>query len=445
MSKIYAKVLSIVVSMLIILTSLTSSYAYTEMDSLDLIGEYAIAMEANTGKVLYSKNANKKMYPASTTKALTAHLVIKYTDNLDKVVTVKNDLSWVEPSSMYLKVGESFTVRELLTVLMLKSANDVAVLLAEEVAGSVENFAKLMNDEAKSLGCTNSNFVNPNGLPDDNHYSTAYDMALISRACVRDEELMKIVSTKSITLPANELYPHERVYTNSNKFLTGKGQMLYNDEMVDYKYDLVDGLKTGYTLSAGRCLLSTAKLEDTRIIVGVFNSKQDNVYVDSRKLIDYSFDNFKSTTIVDTNKIESELEKKILFSKEKKVQGYLKEGYTVVEEVNNKARTVSSDTDNYHYKVKMKSRLGTSIEKNDVIGRVDVYNNKEKVDSIDIYAKDNIHPIFDIEQIILFLLGVGILIIIFISKTKRNKNKVEYKKISSRRTENVYVKARSRR
>lgn len=441
MSKMYTKILSLFISILIIFTSSIPSYAYT--NDLDLVAEYAISMEANTGKVLYSKNADKKMYPASTTKVLTAHLVIKNIKNLDKTITVKKDLSWVEPSSMFLKVGESFTVRELLTVLMLKSANDVAVLLAEEVSGSIENFAKLMNDEAKSLGCTNTNFVNPNGLPDDNHYSTAYDMALIARACVRDEELMKIASTKSISLPANEIYPYERVYTNTNKFLTGKGQMSYDNKVVDYKYDIVDGLKTGYTSSAGRCLLATAKVGDTRIITGVFNSKQDNVYVDSRKLIDYSFNNFKTTTVVDRKDIESELEKKIFFSKEKKVKGYLKEGYTIVEEVNANSRTSSVDKSDYYYKVKMKRGLDSSVEKNEIVGSVDVYKDKKKIDSIDIYAKDSIHSILDMEQIVLLSLGVGILITILIFKARRRK--IERKNTISRRSKNVYVKARERK
>ena len=437
MRKIYVKVISMLLCMLVIFTSITPSYAYA--DSLDLIAENAIAMEANTGKVLYSKNANKKMYPASTTKALTAHLVIKHIKNLDKVITVKEDLSWVEPSSMFLKVGESFTVRELLTVLMLKSANDVAVLLAQEVSGSVENFSNLMNQEAKSLGCTNSNFVNPNGLPDDNHYSTAYDMALIARACIRDEELMKIVSTKSISLPANEFYPHERVYVNSNKFLTGKGQMPYKDGMVDFKYDVVDGLKTGYTSKAGRCLLATAKKGDTRIITGVFNSKQDNVYVDSRKLIDYSFENYKTTNVVDTKRIESELEKKVRFSKEKKVQGYLKDGYSIVENVNALSGTNSRDADNYTYKVDLKNHINPRIEKHEIIGTVKVYKNRKKIETLDVYAKDTVHPILDLEQIVLLLLGVGILFIITKTKIKRKKSQ------KKRMSENVYVKARSRR
>lgn len=438
MRKIYVKVISVLLSMLVIFTSITPSCTYA--DSLDLIAENAIAMEANTGKVLYSKNANKKMYPASTTKVLTAHLVIKHIKNLDKMITVKEDLSWVEPSSMFLKVGESFTVRQLLTVLMLKSANDVAVLLAQEVSGSVENFANLMNQEAKSLGCTNSNFVNPNGLPDDNHYSTAYDMALIARACIRDEELMKIASTKSITLPANEFYPHERIYVNSNKFLTGKGQMPYKDGMVDYKYDIVDGLKTGYTSKAGRCLLATAKNGDTRVITGVFNSKQDNVYVDSRKLIDYSFENFKTTNVVDTKIIESELEKKIVFSKEKKVEGYLKDGYSVVENVNTLSRTNLKDSDNYTYKVRLKKCIGPNIEKNEVIGTVKVYKNKKQVDTLDIYSKYTVHPILDLEQIVLLFLGVGILFIIIKIKIKRIKSQRK-----ERMSKNIYVKARSRR
>ena len=213
----------------------------TFASELPLVSNNAIVMEASTGKVLYEKNSKQKMYPASTTKLWTAYLVIKHNNDLNKKITVETDLSWVEPTSMFLQKGETFTIRELLEVMMLKSANDVAVLLAVETSGSVENFARLMNEEAKKIGCENTNFVNPNGLPDDNHYSTAYDMALMSRESIKSKELMEIVNTKEVRIPGNEFYPHERVYKNSNKFLTGEGQMEYKGGLVDYKYDVVDG------------------------------------------------------------------------------------------------------------------------------------------------------------------------------------------------------------
>lgn len=406
--------------------------------NLPLFAETAIAMEASTGEVLYEKNAGQKIYPASTTKLWTAYLVMKNINDLNKIITVDMDLSWVEPSSMYLKIGESFTVRELLEVMMLKSANDVAVLLATEVSGSVEEFANLMNEEAKRLGCTNTNFVNPNGLPDENHYSTAYDMALIARECIKNKELLAITSKEKISLPANEFYPYKRIYTNSNKFISGGGLMPYNGGFIDYKYNIVDGLKTGYTSVAGRCLLATAKIGDTRIITGVFNSKGNDVYTDSRTLIDYSLENYKTKLIIESENIKSELKKKISFSKEKMVEGYLKEDYAILENSNSSSLSkTKSITDNYSYKVKMLKNIELPIKKDDVIGEVEVYKDKEKIDSLKIYAQNEVRPIFDLQQTIQLSVGIGLIIII---TTRKIKRKIKNKKRSS---ENIYLKIKN--
>ena len=409
--------MKIIVAVILLVNSLSLE---SNAEELSLFASNAIVMEANTGEVLYEKNMKEKMYPASTTKLWTAHLVIENIKDLNKKITVEGDLSWVEPSSMYLKEGETFTVRELLEVLMLKSANDVAVLLAIETSGSVEEFAKLMNEEAKKIGCMGTNFVNPNGLPDDNHYSTAYDMALISREAIKNKSLMEIVNTKEIVLPANEYYPYERRYINSNKFLTGEGQMSYKGEMVDYKYDIVDGLKTGYTSKAGRCLMSTAKIGDMRVIVGVFNSKGDDVYTDSRMLIDYAFDNYETESVVKSDEIQEELKKSLWFSSDSKVSGYIKEDFLVLKEKSLKNRR-SMSNDEYRYEVDMVKGIKTSVNEGDVIGNVKVYKNDEVVDTLDVYASATVKPIFDLEQIILLSFGTSLLIFILIRKIKRKK------------------------
>lgn len=436
MNRFSAKVVVFCLSIFLLSTHIFKSNA----ESIPLFAETAIAMEASTGEVLYEKNASQRIYPASTTKLWTAYLVMKNIEDLDKVITVESDLSWVEPTSMYLKVGESFTVKELLEVMMLKSANDVAVLLAIEVSGSVEEFANLMNEEAKRLGCTNTNFVNPNGLPDENHYSTAYDMALIARECVKNKELLDITSKEKISLPANEFYPYERNYTNSNKFITGGGLMPYNGILIDYKYDIVDGLKTGYTSVAGRCLLATAKVNDTRVITGVFNSKGNDVYTDSRLLIDYSIKNYKARTILENKDIESELEKSMPLSKEGKVKGYLKDDYSILEKSKEEDVSKSREVnENYTHEVKISKNIKLPIEKDDVIGEVEIYNsNKEKVKTLDIYASSNVNALFDLEQIILLTVGVGLIVIILTRKIKRKmKNK-------KRRSENIYLKAKNK-
>lgn len=377
------KFLAIFLSILLIAFNYKYSFAN---ENMELTAQNAIAIEAKTGKILFEHNSNEKLYPASTTKVWTAYLVIKNVSDLNEVIEVKNDLSWVEPSSMFLKVGEKFTVRQLLEVLMLKSANDVAVLLAEYVSGSVEEFAKLMNEEAKKIGCTGTNFVNSNGLPDDNHYSTASDMALIAKEAIKSDVLREIAKTEYISLPANDVYPYERQYTNSNKFLTGGRNIIYNGEEIDVKYDIVDGLKTGYTSVAGRCLLSTATLDGTSIIVGVFNAKGDDVYVDSRKIIDYSLERYKTKLLIDKNSFKAE---KNLNSKNQKIEGYIAEDYSTVED-----NLDTENKKNYEYDVNFKEEIKLPVKKDSVIGEVEVKENGQKIDTIPVLASDDFENSF---------------------------------------------------
>ena len=422
------KIIMILTLVLLIFNSVIPAYASVDT----LIASNAVAIEANTGDILFSKNHNEKMYPASTTKVWTAYLTIKYSTNLDNIVEIKNDLSWVEPSSMFLKVGEKFTVRELLNVLMLKSANDVAVALAEYISGSVEEFAKLMNEEAKAIGCKNTNFVNPNGLPDENHYSTAYDMALIAKEAIKSDVLREIANTKTITLPGNEIYPHTRTYKNTNKFLTGGGTINYNDEVIDIKYDIVNGLKTGYTSAAGRCLLSTATVGDTDIIVGVFNSKGDNVYLDSREIIDYCFNRYQSKVIIDKDNLNAI---KNLFFNRSELKGYIKENYMVTEDKYSR----NSNSHSYDYDVTFSKDIKLPIEKDQVIGQVNVIKDGEVVDNIDLLSTEKVEKSFVgvILKLILLLIVILSVIIIgycyFYIKSKKKKQSEKEYTINNRR------------
>lgn len=420
-----------IISMISIIFFFNKVNSYAE--ELPIVARNAIAMEASSGKILYEKNSKEKMYPASTTKLWTAYLVIKNTDNLDKKIIVESDLSWVEPTSMYLKEGETFTIRELLEVLLLKSANDVAVLLAIETSGSVEEFSKLMNEEAKAIGCNNTNFLNPNGLHDENHYSTAYDMALMARECLKNKDLMEIVKKDKITIKANEFYPYDRVYKNSNKFISGEGQFQYDDELIDYKYDIVNGLKTGYTSVAGRCLMTSSELNGTQIITGVFNSIRENVYVDSRRLIDYSFENFETTNIVKANELNSKLIVKSPLSKKGEIKGYINEEYVILNDKNNENNLKNEE---YTYEINMNRFISPWVKKDEVIGKVEVYKNKEKVKEVEIYASENSQAIFDKEQLLLLTIGISGAVIISIRKHNRKRlNK-------KRREENIYLNNR---
>lgn len=226
-------------------------------------------MDSFTGQVLFAKNPDAKLYPASTTKILTALLVIEAGD-LDSEVVVDLADTKVEPSALNIKPGQRITKRMMLYGIMLKSANDVAMALARTNAGSVEAFAKKMTARAKELGCTNSNFTNPHGLPDPNHYSTARDMACIARAAMAQPLFRSVVSTNSYEWSVE-----------------GDTQTLFNHNRLLTRFEGCTGLKTGYTRAAGQCLVSAAMRDGREVISVVLRADRPGIWNDSTKLLTY--------------------------------------------------------------------------------------------------------------------------------------------------------------
>lgn len=225
-------------------------------------------MDADSGRVLYEQNADARMLIASTTKIMTALVAIREGDLAD-VVTVKREATLTEGSSMYLKEGEQLTLETLLYGLMLCSGNDAAVAIADHVGGSQAGFVKLMNETARELGMDSSSFANPNGLDDENHYSTARDMAVLARAAMENETLVRIVSTRTVTIGG-------RTMTNHNKLLA------YMDGCI--------GLKTGYTRAAGRTLVSCGTRNGQRLIAVTLQDGND--WADHQALYEYGFSTY---------------------------------------------------------------------------------------------------------------------------------------------------------
>lgn len=235
-----------------------------------------VVIEQSSRRVLLGENMNEKCYPASTTKVLTA-LVVLNSLPLDKVITVPKQAEGVEGSSIYLRAGQKITVEDLLLGLMLRSGNDSAVTLAIAASGGVESFAELMNKTARELGADSSNFVNPHGLHDDNHYTTAYDLALITAKAYENPDFVRIVSTKKakITIDGEAHY-----IGNKNKMLT--------------LFEGANGVKTGYTKKSGRCLVSGAERGGMQLISVVLN--YNDMWNDSMRLLNYGFENFEMTS-----------------------------------------------------------------------------------------------------------------------------------------------------
>jgi len=284
-----------ILTILLILVTCTS-YIFA-VDNLNINSKTAVAIDADSSVVLYNKDMNKKIYPASTTKILTAILAIENVDLQKSIVVSKTAIKipW-DSSSVYLKAGEVITIEDLLYCLLLNSGNDAANVLAEAVSGDIKSFVKLMNKKAKEIGCTNTNFNNAHGYSDDNHYTTALDMAKILSYCVKNETFVKIFSTKSYIVEETNKTKEKRYLYNTNRLILTSEDSVYARY---YKYCV--GGKTGYTDEAGRTLVAYGKKDNKYVVVTIFGAStkgsEDVRYTDAINLFEYSFNNFNKKNI----------------------------------------------------------------------------------------------------------------------------------------------------
>ena len=275
-------------------TQVTPAYAAPEWPSnVSVEAEGAVLMDARSGAVIYGKNLHAVYYPASITKILTALIVIEHC-NLDDVVTFSHDAIYnVEQgsSSAGMDVGDKMTVRDCLYAMLLKSANEVANALAEHTAGSVQNFTVLMNAKAKELGCQESHFNNPSGLNDPQHYTSAYDMALIAQAAFQNETFVTIDSSLYYDLPPTR--------HNPDGFRVYPGHRMLKKNAPQYYAGVIGG-KTGYTTLAGNTLVTCAEKNGMKLITVILNGHQTH-YSDTKALLDFGFANFQSVNIADAD------------------------------------------------------------------------------------------------------------------------------------------------
>ncbi len=261
-------IFAVILSLSAILPTTMSDIKYANAD-----GKAEIAMELTKGKVLYEKNADYKLPMASTTKIMTALLICEDCD-LDEVITVPDEAVGIEGSSIYLKYSEEISVRDLLYGLMLRSGNDAATALAIHHSGSVTKFVEDMNKKASEIGVKDTNFSNPSGLPDENHYTTARDLCLIARYAMNNEVFGEVVACKNYS-------GKFRSFTNKNKIL--------------FTLDGANGVKTGYTVKAGRCLVSSAKRDGMDVICVVLNCY--DMYERSVEIIENCFSKYRLESI----------------------------------------------------------------------------------------------------------------------------------------------------
>ena len=253
----------------------------------------AVIMDADSGEILYGKNIYKHLYPASITKLMTALLAYENLDLADHITFSENAVYGIESgsSNIGMDVGQSITVEEALYGLLIASANEVAIALGEKVSGSEKDFADLMNERARQLGCENTNFVTLNGLHDRNHYTCAYDMALIARQIYQHTDLIRYMSDYNYHFVKSEKQPDDFWISNTNDFLTG-----------EMEYDGIVGGKTGYTDQARETLVTFAEREDVHLICVIMKEEPPYEYYDTIDLLNYAFDNFTKVNIKESER-----------------------------------------------------------------------------------------------------------------------------------------------
>lgn len=420
--KIYIITLLFVIVMLF---EYKNSYCSTLNDS-DLYCHSDIAMDIDSGSILYGKNDEEKIYPASTTKILTAILTIENLD-LNKQITVSNYAVNATPygsSVMGVKVGEIFTVKDLLYGLMLPSGNDAAIVLAEAVSGDVDEFVNLMNLKLKELKLEKTHFVNPHGFHEDEHYSTAKDMANLLRYCLQNETFKKIISTLEYEIPPTNITPTTRKLRNTSRIC----DPLYTN--IFYQYIL--GGKTGYTIEANGTFVGYGSKDDKNIIVCAFNGSQNingnqGRFLDSRTLAQYCFDNYEKKMLIDSSNYHIKIQDK----KNKK-------NYIIG--LNDDAIGLVKNDDSLYYDTTLTYNLDTlyllsttdeTSKNTSIVGTVTIYNiENKKINSFPLYylESEDIVQIYSLKIEYLFIIIIIVLLLLILLVYSSNKGNSKKRK-----------------
>lgn len=405
----------------IITLFITNNYIYASNKSdenIDISAESAILIDSSTKKVLYSKNSNKKMYPASTTKILTAIITIENC-GLTDLVTVQNSAISAVPSgysTANLVANEQLTIKDLLTVLLVPSANDVANVIAEHISGSFQDFAELMNKKASELGCQNSHFTNPSGMHNDNHYTTAEDMAKIATYCMKNQTFRELVSLKKCKISSTNK-SGVRTYSNTNELINPSSK---------YYLENCIGIKTGYTSEAKNCLISACNKDNLELICVVLGSSDEGNnkitrFTDSKKLYNFGYSNFSIKTIANKyDKIDS-----IQISNGTKDTRNLE--LILANDVN---ALVNNSESNINPVISLNENLSAPISENDVLGTIN-YNIDDITYTENLLASHSVEvdtTWISILQVSLSVLIILILLIIFSKSKKKYKRKKRYNK-----------------
>lgn len=396
------KILPLILTLLLMMSTVCFASVSVNADS-------AILLEKSTGKIIYEKNVDKKQFPASITKVLTALIVLEECELTDEVTVSANAVLSVPAGSSiaYLKAGEKFSVEQLLYAMLVPSGNDAANVLAEHVSGSVSEFAKKMNSKAKQLGVKNSNFVNANGLHDPEHYTTAEDMALIVQAAIKYDIFNTICATTKYTMPSTDIYKqtgdNPRIYETTNLLLIDKSQ---NTNAKNYYYEYATGIKTGYTSQAKNTLIASATKNNMDLICVLLNvpaGDKISRYYDAKNLFEYGFANYSLVPFTPPAIPDIEIE-----NSNDKLQ-------VSIANTTNILTDKQLSFDNLTPKISLKQGLQAPILKDAVIGSVE-YEIDNQIYTFDLLAQNDVElkPTFlEIAwKIVLFIFKVIVLLVI---------------------------------
>lgn len=333
---------------------------YSFCEKPPITAQSALLLDGESGRVLFEYNPHLKLPMASTTKIMTALIALEK-GNLKDNIIVSKDAVGVEGSSIYLYENETISLEDLLYGLMLRSGNDSAVAIANHIGENLEDFNYMMNNKAKEIGANNSNFMNPHGLPDEDHYTTAYDLALITRKAMEIEEFKKIAQSK--------------IWNSSRD----KNNTFYNKNKTLWEYEGGDGVKTGYTMRSGRCLVSSATRNGTQLISIVLNDR--NWYEDCYSLMDYGFENFKTYVILDKGQYFGKIS----------VSGGTKEYIAVVAKDSFFYPLKEEELKKIKIHIEIPDIVEAPIKEKDSLGKVSIFLDGKLIHQEALLAKENVN------------------------------------------------------
>lgn len=385
----------------------------------DIQSEAAILVNSNTGRILYEKDVHKRMYPASTTKIMTAYLALNHLDLTGEITASQTavDIA-LDSSSMGLLAGEILTAETLLYALMVQSANDAANVLAEAVSGSISEFVHLMNQTASELGMENTHFSNPHGYHDDNHYTTAYDMALIAQKAMENPTFAKIVATRSITIPPTNKYKKERIFSTRNSLINNRSSM-------PLQYSYANGIKTGYTDKAGQCLVGSAQRNGMDLISVVFQApknSQDRSFVDTKNLFLYANTMYRIKTVLKADDLASTCDIKWAFGKSHMILKTMEDVKALLPRDNYDETLLKSEITIYE-------DITAPVKEGEKLGELKYFYDGQEVASASLFASRDVSRNY-LKQVLSYILSIwfliilGVIVLVILLQRRKEKRRI---------------------